>query len=148
MYRIFVVEADAVIAGAVKRHLELWGWEVETAKDFNNFLHEFAQYDPQLVLIDISSPFFNGYHWCSEIRKVSKTPIIFIYSASDNMNIVMAMNISGDDFIAKPFDLQPWTFRCKPGPSLPPFRRKSPGYGNMWTWCCPTSDWTAIPATC
>lgn len=60
---------------------------------------------PQLVLLDISLPFFNGYHWCNEIRKLSKVPIVFISSASDNMNIVMAMNMGGDDFIAKPFDL-------------------------------------------
>ena len=65
---------------------------------------EFAEFDPQIVLMDIALPFFDGYHWCSEIRKVSKVPIIFISSASDNMNIVMAMNMGADDFIAKPFD--------------------------------------------
>ena len=70
-------------------------------------------YDPQLVLLDISLPFFNGYHWCSEIRKLSKVPIIFISSASDNMNIVMAMNMGGDDFIAKPFDLNVLTAKVK-----------------------------------
>lgn len=113
MYRIFIVEDDAAIAGAVKQHLELWGWEAETAGDFNDILHEFARYDPQLVLMDISLPFFNGYYWCSEIRKVSKTPIIFISSAADNMNIVMAMNMGADDFIAKPFDLQVLTAKIQ-----------------------------------
>ncbi|MDO4545944.1 MAG: response regulator transcription factor, partial [Bacillota bacterium] len=61
--------------------------------------------DPQLVLMDISLPFFNGYHWCSEIRKLSKLPIMFISSAGDDMNIVMAINMGADDFVAKPFDM-------------------------------------------
>ena len=65
---------------------------------------EFARFDPHLVLMDVVLPFFNGYHWCGEIRKVSKVPVIFLSSASDNMNIVMAMNLGADDFIAKPFD--------------------------------------------
>ena len=100
-----IVEDDEVIADAVARHMESWGCEVCQAKDFQKVLAEFVAFDPQLVLLDISLPFFNGYHWCSEIRRVSKVPIIFLSSASDNMNIVMAMNMGGDDFIAKPFDL-------------------------------------------
>ena len=104
MYRIFVVEDDTVIASAVQRHLESWGYQVACAERFDDVRSEFAAFDPQLVLLDISLPFFNGYHWCSEIRKISKVPIIFISSASDNMNIVMAMNMGADDFIAKPFD--------------------------------------------
>ena len=67
---------------------------------------EFSEYLPHLVLMDITLPFFNGHHWCSEIRKISQVPVIFISSASDKMNIVMAMNMGGDDFIAKPFDLE------------------------------------------
>ncbi len=105
MYKIMIVEDDEVIADAVARHMESWGCEVCQAKDFQKVLAEFVAFDPQLVLLDISLPFFNGYHWCSEIRRVSKVPIIFLSSASDNMNIVMAMNMGGDDFIAKPFDL-------------------------------------------
>lgn len=105
MYKIMVVEDDGVIAEAIARHMESWGCEVHQAQDFQKVLTEFAAFDPHLVLLDISLPFFNGYHWCSEIRRLSKVPIIFISSASDNMNIVMAMNMGGDDFIAKPFDL-------------------------------------------
>ena len=105
MYRIFIVEDDGVIAAAVRRHLESWGYQVACAQRFDAVLAEFAAFDPQLVLLDISLPFFNGYYWCTQIRAVSKVPIIFISSASDNMNIVMAMNMGGDDFIAKPFDL-------------------------------------------
>lgn len=103
--RIFVVEDDAVIASAVKRSVEAWGCDCRVAQNFRCVLQEFAAYDPQLVLMDITLPFYNGYHWCSEIRKLSKVPVIFLSSASDNMNIVMAMNMGGDDFIAKPFDL-------------------------------------------
>lgn len=105
MYKIMIVEDDAVIAQAIARHMESWGCEVHCIQDFQKVLGEFVAFDPQLVLLDISLPFFNGYHWCSEIRRLSKVPIIFISSASDNMNIVMAMNMGGDDFIAKPFDL-------------------------------------------
>ena len=73
--------------------------------DFKQVLEEFLAFDPQIVLLDIGLPYYNGHHWCGEIRSVSKVPIIFISSADDNMNIVMALNMGGDDFIAKPFDL-------------------------------------------
>lgn len=105
MYRILIVEDDPIISEAVNRFLSKWGYMVETVTDFNNVLEHFTRYMPQLVLMDIGLPFYNGYFWCSEIRKVSQVPIIFISSASDNMNIVMAMNMGGDDFIVKPFDL-------------------------------------------
>jgi len=105
MYKILIVEDDGVISKSLKDHLYKWGFEAAEILDFHQVVNAFVDYDPQLVLMDISLPFFNGYHWCSEIRKVSKVPIIFISSTSDNMNIVMAMNMGGDDFIAKPFDL-------------------------------------------
>lgn len=105
MYKILVVEDDMTIAGALERHLSKWDYEVRSVEDFKNVMNEFVEYDPQLVLLDIALPFFNGFHWCNEIRKVSKVPIIFISSANDNMNIVMAMNMGGDEFIEKPFDL-------------------------------------------
>ena len=106
MYRIFIAEDDGVIAGAVRRHLESWGYQVACAQKFDAVLAEFVDFDPQLVLLDISLPFFNGYHWCQEIRKISKVPILFLTSASDNMNLVMTMQMGGDDLLAKPFDLQ------------------------------------------
>ena len=105
MYKILIVEDDPAIAGVLKRHLATWGWEAECVADFSDVLAEFVAFDPQLVLLDISLPFYNGYHWCAEMRRVSKVPVIFISSAADNMNIVMAINMGGDDFIAKPFDL-------------------------------------------
>lgn len=104
MYNLFIVEDEQGISEEIKRQAENWGLEVRCAADFRNIMAEFAEFDPQLVLMDIALPFFDGYHWCSEIRKVSKVPIIFISSASDNMNIVMAMNMGADDFIVKPFD--------------------------------------------
>ena len=104
MYRIFIVEDDRGIAQAIAEQAKMWGLDVQCARNFRNIMEDFAAYDPHLILLDISLPFFNGYYWCGEIRKVSKVPIIFISSASDNMNIVMAMNMGADDFIAKPFD--------------------------------------------
>ena len=104
MYRIMIVEDDEAIAGAIAQQLNAWGMEAYVTEHFQNVLQEFAEVSPQLVLLDIALPFYNGYHWCTEIRKLSKVPIVFLSSASDNMNIVMAMNMGGDDFIAKPFD--------------------------------------------
>lgn len=104
MYRVLIVEDDRGIAEAIQERLSMWDLQAECVQDFRNVLAEFSEVSPHLVLLDIALPFFNGYHWCSEIRKVSKVPIIFLSSASDNMNIVMAMNMGADDFIAKPFD--------------------------------------------
>ena len=105
MYRILIIEDDRGIAEAIKFQAEQWELQAFCLTDFRNAMAEFARIDPHLVLIDIGLPFFNGYHWCGEIRRVSQVPILFVSSASDNMNIVMAMNMGGDDFIAKPFDL-------------------------------------------
>ena len=104
MYRILIVEDDRGIADAVSVQAQMWNWQTHCVQDFRNVMAEFALFDPQLVLLDISLPFFNGYHWCREIRNVSNVPIIFISSASDSMNIIMAMNMGADDFISKPFD--------------------------------------------
>lgn len=103
-YRLFLVEDDDVIAREIKLHLEKWGYEVHCAEDFGNVLAEFAARSPHLVLMDIRLPFFNGYYWCSQIRQISQVPIIFVSSAGDNMNIVMAVNMGGDDFVVKPFE--------------------------------------------
>lgn len=113
MYRIFIVEDDPGIAGAVERKLKDWGFDVKCAENFRKVLAEFEEYDPQLVLLDITLPFFNGFYWCNEIRSKSKVPIVFLSSAADNMNIVMAMNMGGDDFIAKPFDLSVLTAKVQ-----------------------------------
>lgn len=105
MYRMLIVEDDRGIGEAITRQAAVWGLEARCVADFQNVMSEFGAFDPQLVLMDITLPFFNGYHWCSRIRQVSKVPIIFISSAADNMNIIMAVNMGADDFIAKPFDM-------------------------------------------
>lgn len=104
MYRLFIVEDDPGIANAVSAQAQAWNLQTHIVQDFSNVMHEFAEFSPHIVLLDIMLPFFDGYHWCSEIRRVSKVPIIFVSSAADNMNIVMAMNLGADDFISKPFD--------------------------------------------
>lgn len=106
MYKILVVEDDKVIASEMKRHLEKWGYEVRTTEDFSDILSEFAAFQPHLVLLDIGLPFYNGHYWCAQIRQISQVPVIFVSSAGDNMNIVMAVNMGGDDFLVKPFDLE------------------------------------------
>ena len=104
MYRILVVEDDPGIAQAVCAHLRQWELEARCVQNFRAVMDEFTAFDPQLVLLDISLPFFNGYHWGTQIRSVSRVPVMFLSSAAENMNIVMAMNMGGDDFIAKPVD--------------------------------------------
>ncbi len=103
-YRVLIVEDDRGIAGAICGHMARWGMRAEAAEDFRRVMDDFARVRPHLVLLDIALPYMSGYHWCAEIRRVSSVPVIFISSASDNMNIIMAMNMGGDDFIAKPFD--------------------------------------------
>lgn len=105
MYKILIVEDDETIAGGLKTHLEKWNYQTECMTDFKDVMGKFLEFEPQLVLLDIVLPFFNGFHWCQEIRKISKVPIIFLSSVNDNMNIVTAMNMGGDEFIEKPFDL-------------------------------------------
>lgn len=105
MYKILIVEDDQTIAQAIAGHIRGWGCDVRCAEDFSDVLGAFVAFAPQLVLLDISLPYFNGFHWCGEIRKLSKVPILFLSSASDSMNMVLAMQMGGDDFIPKPFDL-------------------------------------------
>lgn len=105
MYRVMVIEDDKGIQDAIMTGIAKWNMDIRGVNDFRNVMAEYASYEPHLILLDIALPFYNGYHWCTEIRKVSKVPIVFISSASDNMNIVMAMNMGADDFIAKPFDM-------------------------------------------
>ena len=104
MYRILIVEDEPGIAQAIAVQAKKWNLEAKCVRDFRNVMKDYSEFAPHLVLLDIALPFFNGYHWCVEIRKVSQIPILFISSAADNMNIVMAMNMGADDFIAKPFD--------------------------------------------
>ena len=104
-YRILIVEDDEIIAGAIAAKLQKYGLKTVIAEDFQRIDEEFLRYDPALLILDISLPFYNGYMWCEKIRQFSKVPVLYISSMSDNMNIIMAMNMGGDDYLAKPFDL-------------------------------------------
>lgn len=106
MYKILIVEDDSIISKVLQKMFISWGMEARGITNFRTVVEEFKNYAPHLVLLDISLPFYNGYYWCNEIRRVSKVPIVFISSTTDNMNIVMAMNMGADDFIVKPFDLE------------------------------------------
>jgi len=105
MYRILVVEDDDIICKEMIKNLIKWDYEVEAVTDFHKVMTLFVSFEPQLVLMDISLPFYNGFYWCTEMRRVSQVPIVFVSSAGDKMNAVMAMNMGADDFITKPFDL-------------------------------------------
>ncbi|SHK68443.1 response regulator transcription factor [Hespellia stercorisuis] len=113
MYKILIVEDDSVISAGIKKYLESWEYECKAASDFHDIIGEFVGFSPDLVLMDIGLPSFDGYYWCREIRKISQVPVIFLSSMSDNMNIVMAINMGGDDFIGKPFDVQVLTAKVE-----------------------------------
>lgn len=105
MMKIMIVEDDMTIAGVLAKELERWNYEAVLVRDFQQVMEMFVDEEPQLVLMDIQLPAFNGYYWCQEIRKFSQVPIIFLSSRSENMDIVMAIQMGADDYITKPFDL-------------------------------------------
>ena len=105
MYKVMIVEDDEIISNSIAGYLNKWQYSTHEVNNFQNVITEFVEEKPDIVLMDINLPYFDGYYFCEEIRKISKVPIIFISSASDDMNIVMAMNIGADDFIEKPFKL-------------------------------------------
>lgn len=111
--KVFIVEDDAVIAKSVADYLATWQMQVQCVKNFEKVAEEAADFEPDIIIMDIKLPYYNGFYWCAEIRKTSKVPIVFLSSADDNMNIVMAMNMGGDDFISKPFDLQVLTAKLQ-----------------------------------
>ena len=104
MYKIMIAEDDPALAKALQKTISSWDYTVHCVRRFDAVTAEFQEFEPHLVIMDIMLPFFNGYHWCAEIRKISKVPVMFLSSAADNMNIVMAVSMGGDDFIAKPVD--------------------------------------------
>ena len=104
MYKIFIVEDDKGIADGIVSCLSAWEMDARVVTDFRNVLGEIGEFNPHLIIMDITLPYMGGYHWCQEIRKKSSVPIIFISSATDNMNIIMAINMGADDYIPKPFD--------------------------------------------
>ena len=113
MYKILIVEDDFTIAHSMSSHLSKWDFDTKCIEDFHSVIETFQEYEPDLVLMDVTLPCYNGFHWCSEIRKVSNVPIIFVSSISDNMNIVMAINMGGDEYIEKPFDINVLTAKVQ-----------------------------------
>lgn len=105
MVKIYIVEDDEVILKSLRKFLKSWSYEVFSPDDFSSVYENFLDINPDLVLLDVSLPFFNGYYWCEKIRSSSNAPIIFISSADENLNKIMAMNMGADDYITKPFDL-------------------------------------------
>lgn len=106
MFKIMIVEDDEKMREIILQNIVKWGFEGYCAQDFNKVFEEFTKYSPHLVLMDINLTSFDGFYWCGKIREVSKVPIIFISSRNTNMDIIMAVNMGGDDFIQKPFSLE------------------------------------------
>ncbi|MBC8061576.1 MAG: response regulator transcription factor [Clostridiaceae bacterium] len=105
MVKIMIVEDDLKMREIILENIVKWGFQGTYVQDFNNVFDDFAKYEPHLVLMDINLTTYDGFYWCSKIREVSKVPIIFISSRNTNMDIIMAVNMGGDDFIQKPFSL-------------------------------------------
>ncbi|WP_294499326.1 response regulator transcription factor [uncultured Gemmiger sp.] len=105
-YRIFLIEDDPVIARTVRDYLTRLGYTAAVGENFADLAPEFSAFAPQLVLLDLSLPYHSGYHWCRVFREMSQVPIVFLSSAGDSLNIVTAMELGADDYIAKPFDLE------------------------------------------
>lgn len=105
MFKIMVIEDDITISKLIKRNLEKWGYNVYIIKDFSKVVEEFGNFNPNLVLMDVNLPFFNGFYWCEKIREISQVPIIFLSSNQEKMDMIMAMNMGADDYITKPFDM-------------------------------------------
>jgi DNA-binding response OmpR family regulator len=101
--KIMVVEDDPTIADMVVEALGKWGFETFQAGDYEHILQDYLRENPHLVLMDINLPSFDGFYWCNKIREVSKVPIIFLSSRNTPMDMVMSMNMGGDDFMQKPF---------------------------------------------
>lgn len=106
MFKIFIIEDDKKLSALLSQNLEKWNFITKEVEDFSNIINEFINYDPNLVLLDINLPAFDGFYWCSKIREISKVPVIFISSRNSNMDIIMAINMGGDDFIQKPLSTE------------------------------------------
>jgi DNA-binding response OmpR family regulator len=106
MFKIFIIEDDKKLSDLLSQNLEKWNFITKEVEDFSNIINEFINYDPNLVLLDINLPAFDGFYWCSKIREISKVPVIFISSRNSNMDIIMAINMGGDDFIQKPLSTE------------------------------------------
>src|SRR5699024_8413147 len=103
--KIMVVEDEGVIRQLLMEELKKWQFEVFGTTDFQEVFEDFQTQEPQLILLDINLPVFDGYYWCRKIREVSQVPIIFISSRNTNMDMIMAMNMGADDFVTKPFQI-------------------------------------------
>jgi len=104
--KIMIIEDDEALAGEISSFLIRWGYETEIAGQFNRILEEFCRYRPQLVLMDINLPFYDGFYWCEKIRQVSDVPILYISSRGDDRDKIMAIAQGGDDYVEKPFHLE------------------------------------------
>ncbi|WP_169085093.1 response regulator transcription factor [Paenibacillus sp. PL91] len=102
---IFIIEDDAAIFHSLKERLEHWSFHVTGPERYDDVMSTFIQVQPQLVIIDIQLPMYDGFHWCREIRAVSTVPILFLSSRDHPLDMVMAMNMGADDYIQKPFNM-------------------------------------------
>lgn len=106
MSRIFVVEDEPKLAAALRAHLARYGHEVVVAQRLDDLKTEFLEVAPDLVMLDVNLPWYDGFYWCRQFRTVSNAPIVFITARSGDMDQVMALDNGADDYIVKPFSLE------------------------------------------
>ncbi|MGN7479685.1 response regulator transcription factor [Solibacillus silvestris] len=106
MAKIVIVEDTETIREELKTFLTKYGYEVAAPANFENIIEETLKEEPNLILLDINLPVFDGYYICREVRKQSDVPIIVVTSRDNEMDELMSMHIGADDFITKPFNTQ------------------------------------------
>lgn len=106
MYNIMLVEDDEALCAQISEGLKKWGFNGISTRNFENIIEDFNRIKPQLVIMDVNLPSFDGFHWCRKIRELSKVPVVFLSSRDTNMDIIMAVNTGADDYITKPFSMQ------------------------------------------
>ena len=104
-YRIFVVEDDQVIAAQIVSSLKRWGYDAVMAEDLSDILPQYKSFDPHLTVMDVSLPYYNGLYWCQRIREQSGAPVMFLSSRAEGMDVIMGVNMGGDDYVAKPVSM-------------------------------------------
>ncbi|MCM3244259.1 MULTISPECIES: response regulator transcription factor [Cytobacillus] len=133
MFKVLLIEDDASLFSEIKDRLSQWSYEVHGIHDFSGVMKEFAGIQPDLVIIDIQLPKFDGFHWCRMIRSHSNVPIIFLSSRDHPTDMVMSMQLGADDFVQKPFHFE--VLIAKIQAILRRVYNYSAVQNNLKTWC-------------
>jgi two-component system, OmpR family, bacitracin resistance response regulator BceR len=139
LFKILLIEDDASLFSEVKARLTQWSYEVYGISDFSKVMHAYTAIEPDLVIIDIQLPMFDGFHWCRMIRSHSNVPIIFLSSRDHPTDMVMSMQLGADDFVQKPFHFE--VLVAKIQAILRRVYNYNSTLSKLKTWCNATIDY-------